>query len=193
MSNINQYKISFILHNLLSFSNVSADVLCCKWDGCNSDANSAKLSRVDYEKYLLHQILGSEYDYFVPSSSDGENAETFAVGRGDGASNKDSYEITTHKSNGPTLGGGENTSNRRIGIFASGGISRPPSIKHSNKQNKNTFSSGFPHYFVPKLQVCSDKRIRIIMFSKSVEVLFVAAFLHDYQFLGCISITKTRN
>lgn len=122
--------------------------MCCKWDGCNSDINSAKLSKVQYEQYLLQQILGSEYDHFISpnfdQTSDGNNGETTKEQPGNQISSSSSQK--NNKSD---------NANRRIGIFHSGGLDkkyqRP--IPQAAIKESNIFSNGFPKYFVPKVQV----------------------------------------
>ena len=122
--------------------------MCCKWDGCNSDINSAKLSKVQYEQYLLQQILGSEYDDFISphfdQTSDGDNGETTKEQSGHQMSSSSSEK--TNRS--------ENT-NRRIGIFSSGGLDKryQHPIRQTAIKESNIFSNGFPKYFVPKVQV----------------------------------------
>ena len=127
----------------------SADVLCCKWDGCNSDTNSAKLSKFEYEQYLLQQILGSEYDHFVPFGKsehlDGGSSESTIEGL-DTELNSPSSDTSNESVNG----------NRRIGTFQYGSTIH----KNNNEDGKITsmedskiFSNGFPKYFKPQLQV----------------------------------------
>ena len=122
--------------------------MCCKWDGCNSDINSARLSKVQYEQYLLQQILGSEYDHFISpnfdQTSDGDNGEATKEQPGNQISSSSSQK--SNKSD---------NANRRIGIFHSGGLDkkyqRP--IQQAAIKESNIFSNGFPKYFVPKVQV----------------------------------------
>ena len=122
--------------------------MCCKWDGCNSDINSAKLSKVQYEQYLLQQILGSEYDHFISpnfdQTSDGDNGETTKEQPGNQISASSSQN--SNKSD---------NANRIVGIFHSGGLDkkyqRP--IQQAAIKESNIFSNGFPKYFVPTIQV----------------------------------------
>ena len=119
------------------------EVLCCKWDGCNSDINSAKLSKFEYEQYLLKQILGSEYDYFISSEKQHhtENDKTKAY------ENLSSTQIDTSTES--------DTSNRRVGTFQYESI--PPlknaDVKEPLKSTSTFLSHGFPKNFIPKLQV----------------------------------------
>ena len=123
------------------------EVLCCTWDGCNSDINSAKLSKFEYEQYLLQQILGSEYDYFISTEKQRplkSNAETIST-KTDESPNSSSFDNSNES----------DTSNRRFGTFQDDNI---PTIKSdgTNKKQKITssfLSNGFPKNFVPKLQV----------------------------------------
>ena len=134
--------------HIISNFQFAAEVLCCKWDGCNSDTNSAKLSRVEYEKYLLQQILGSEYDHFVPTKNEpfdggGESSKQFSTGIS--LSQGISKDI---------LGNEGGTGNRRAGSFSYGNVNQ---YDHAGTQSENgasnIFANGFPKYFVPKLQV----------------------------------------
>ena len=119
------------------------EVLCCRWDGCNSDINSAKLSKFEYEQYLLQQILGSEYDYFISSEKQRhtENDQTKA----------DKIPSTT-----PIDTSNESdTSNRRVGTFQYQSIPHIENVdvKEPLKLESTFLSQGFPKNFVPKLQV----------------------------------------
>ena len=38
--------------------------MCCKWDGCNRDLQSANMTSRQYETRLMEEILGSESDQF---------------------------------------------------------------------------------------------------------------------------------
>ena len=127
--------------------NITVEVLCCKWDGCNSDINSAKLSKFQYEQYLLQQILGSEYEHFVSSEKRGplnSNIEKQAT-KIDETPNSSSFDTSNES----------NTSNRRFGTFQDENF---PMIKSDNtklpqKPYSTFLSNGFPNNFVTKLQV----------------------------------------
>ena len=125
----------------------SAQVLCCKWDGCNSDVNSAKLSKVEYEQYLLQQILGSEYDHFVPF----DKSEQFDGGE----RTKEGLESQLN-SPSPDTANESVTSNRRIGTFYSGSTfhkNNKENGKLTSRGDSKIFSNGFPKYFKTQLQV----------------------------------------
>ena len=123
------------------------EVLCCSWDGCNSDINSAKLTKIEYEQYLLQQILGNEYDYFISSDKErplkSNDAKTST--KVEESPNSSSFDTSNES----------DTSNRRFGTFQDEMMN---SIKSDDADEPqivtSTFlSHGFPKYFVPKLQV----------------------------------------
>ena len=122
--------------------------MCCKWDGCNSDINSARLSKVQYEQYLLQQILGSEYDHFISPNSD----QSTDVDNGETTKQLPGNQIS---SSSLQKNNKSDNANRRIGIFHSGGLDkkyqRP--IQQTAIKESNIFSNGFPKYFVPQIQV----------------------------------------
>ena len=106
------------------------------------------MSKVQYEQYLLQQILGSEYDHFISpnfdQSTDVDNGETTKEQPGNPFSSSSSQKNNE-----------SDNANRRIGIFHSGGLDkkyqRP--IPQAAIKESSIFSNGFPKYFVPKIQV----------------------------------------
>ena len=130
-----------------------AEVLCCKWDGCNSDVNSARLSKVEYEQYLLQQILGSEYDHFVSSDHNNPYKEQ----------GEPTKEKLLNQANSPPtqLDKQSFIPNRRIGTFYSGSKLNQNKAENQQSANKgsNLFLDGFPDYFKPKLQVYNNSLV----------------------------------
>ena len=125
----------------------TVEVLCCAWDGCNSDINSAKLSKVEYEQYLLQQILGNEYGYFISSDKESplKSNDAITSTKVEESPNSSSFDTSNES----------DTSNRRFGTFQDEMMN---SIKSDDADEPqivtSTFlSHGFPKYFVPKLQV----------------------------------------
>ena len=133
--------------SLIPLLNFTVEVLCCSWDGCNSDINSAKLSKVEYEQYLLQQILGNEYGYFISSDKESplKSNDAITSTKVEESPNSSSFDTSNES----------DTSNRRFGTFQDGMMN---SIKSDDADDPriatSTFlSNGFPKYFVPKLQV----------------------------------------
>ena len=55
--------------------------MCCKYDGCNKDVDSATMTAKQYEAHLLKQILGKETDIFStqPNRREGQPETDFLI------------------------------------------------------------------------------------------------------------------